>query len=1301
MFFRKHETPVTENGNDAPQQPSAKKHWLRKIFKYLSIFLLILFIATGAGAWWICQTESGQTWLVNTANKFLAPQEGKEGLAFRVTSLSGSLPFNFNIGLEAFDSKGLWLSAPENIFTLNWHELPACLHISALKLLNPDIQRIPEIPEASETEAEPSKPMTLKELQAILADANDFLVQKHWWLPEIKLEGIEVRDAVLPPGLLPDKDGKASLSRLAADINLEAALSGGNATAALRAEAGDSAKQMLYISSFSFRKLEFNTQLDINARPEKLESALDLNASILESGLHEKGLPENLLGNEIKLRLHLDADSSAGMGQTARLKLDGPILEAGHVSLTSNGEWQSGDLWKQGQFDGDIRLMLEAIFNPLTEDYIASNPDAPLSMPRKPINLRLLANGALPRADISLNLDAPEVIASGHSLDKIQLTLATRDLDLPLPPEGMDLLQKEHHCDLTLTALVDQSPVRLTTQAFFQSQNIGQANHSVSENQDKPLAWLASLRNLDLAALGVLARGNLAAYLPPGKMPALDGKVELEISNWQSLQKFIPDQLLSGNVKLDLNLDNADARGSEKLDANIFSPQNALLNLTIPEFSMKPKAGGQPVEIRNLRSRIDLADLFHNPKVDLELNSEKIHAAGMNLNAGIKAAGSISGPLNAEINTRGDVNIKLGASWIPGVATLKNCDVSLTLPAAMSPSGKAVPLAVHSNGASTFRYGENGLGVENLDLELKPSGRLKAHGALSREKLAMSISLDNVNFKPWQILAPQIPLGYANLSANLTGTPQHPGGNFDLTLKDVSLPENPLPPFGLKLAGGIANSANGSALNLQLALDPKSLKALGAENSRITARVPLLFGTDGIPNVNMEGPLAATVNWDGALGPIWNLLPMPDKRLNGRVSVNMNASGSIKSPRLQGALSVKKARFEDLLLGVLLTDINLNVDLTERGKNRKLAGPLDNIPGSVKLSLSAGDGRGGTLTVSGDAAIDGSDMDIKAKINHLRPLRRRDIHIDLSGDASVTGGALSPIINGQLIVNQGEVLLNNLEIMGSVTTLPISDAKAKNRSVTVKEEKQEKRGSINFKINMLPRFTVEGRGLTSIWTAHLLVSGSPFDPLITGNISCVKGNFDFLGKNFALTKGIVFFGGGSPSNPLINMELTNETPDLTAHIIVSGPVDKIKLQLTSEPQLPRDEILSRVLFGRSVGDLSRFEALQLAAGVAQLAGFGSGGGLLSSAKKALGVDVLRLGTSASDAAGEPGDMTAGGTTIEMGKYINDMIYMGVQQGLKADSTAFIIEIELTPRTNLEIRTEQNNTWGGLKWKYNY
>lgn len=1294
-MFSSKSTPKT-NPNEEQKPPKPKKrHIIRKIFKYLGIFLCLILILACAGAYWLCQTESGQHYLVSTLNKVLAPAKGGEGLNIQITKLSGSLPFNFLLGLQASDSKGLFLNAPENRFTLNWTELPSSLHISALKLVNIDLSRLPDLPKSEESPEKNSKPFGIQELQALLQELSSFLSQKHWWLPNIKLDGIEIQNAVLPANLLPSKEKDKEL-RMAADMDFQAAFITNQASAKLNASLRDSQNGYVEIPSFSFRKLSLNTALNFSAESSLLENILHLRLNVDESNLDLEDFPKDLLGENLELNIKLSAKADTALErQGLTVNLEGPVLAAGILNLNTQAHWQSGQGWKAGAIDGPLDFTLDAAASPLAKAWLDSHPTSPLAMLRDPLKLSVKADGTLPKTNLLVNVAAPRIVASGHNLTNIDLSVTAKDLALPLPPQTFDLLQQEQHCDLNFKASVDNEPVSLFTQAYFQALELS------TQSGEKSQAWLASLRNLDLKALGLNASGEVQAFIPPEKMPALDGNLKVEIDKWEAVQKFLPDQLLSGHVKMDLHLDNAEAHSHSISSPS--SPQNVLLNLDIPTFSMSPIRGGQPIEIQNLKSRIDLSDLFATLKIDAALQAARIQAEGMKLKADIKASGAIKGPLEAEIITSGDVKTNIAASWSPGTANLKKCDLAVTLPASLSPSGKAVSLSIRSENPALIHYGDGGISVEKLNLKINPSGRLMADGSLSPDKLNFKIKLDAVDFKPWQILSPQIPLGSANLDLNLAGSPHTPKGDFNLTLRDVSLPGAPLPPFGLNLKGGIENASSGSALGLRLTLDPKSLKALGCDKSQIDARIPLLFAKDGIPNINMTGPLAATVHWDGALGPIWNLLPMPDKRLNGRVLINIKAGGTLKTPKIQGGVTLNKARFEDLLLGVLITDINLKADLSDRGPLKKTPGALDSLPGSIKLDLSAGDGRGGTVTVNGGAALDGKDLNIKAKINHLRPLRRRDIHIDLSADASVTGSALAPIINGQLIVNQGEVLLNNLEMMGSVTTLPISQGKVKKSPAVEKKAETQSAGagSINFKIDMLPRFTVEGRGLTSIWTAHLLISGSPFNPSITGNISSVRGNFDFLGKNFALTKGIVFFGGGSLSNPLIDMELTNETPDLTAHIIVSGPVNKIKIQLTSSPELPRDEILSRVLFGRSVGDLSRFEALQLAAGVAQLAGFGSGGGLLSSAKKALGVDVLRLGTSASDAAGEPGDMTAGGTTIEMGKYINDMIYMGVQQGMKADSTAFIIQLELTPRTNLEIRTEQNNTWGGIKWKYNY
>ena len=80
------------------------------------------------------------------------------------------------------------------------------------------------------------------------------------------------------------------------------------------------------------------------------------------------------------------------------------------------------------------------------------------------------------------------------------------------------------------------------------------------------------------------------------------------------------------------------------------------------------------------------------------------------------------------------------------------------------------------------------------------------------------------------------------------------------------------------------------------------------------------------------------------------------------------------------------------------------------------------------------------------------------------------------------------------------------------------------------------------------------------------------------------------------------------------------------------------------------------------------------------------------------MDVLRVGSSHRGFSDDQGDDES---SLQAGKYIGERLYLGVEQGLKSDSTAVVIELQLTPRSKAEVRTEQNNTSAGVRWKYNY
>jgi translocation and assembly module TamB len=160
------------------------------------------------------------------------------------------------------------------------------------------------------------------------------------------------------------------------------------------------------------------------------------------------------------------------------------------------------------------------------------------------------------------------------------------------------------------------------------------------------------------------------------------------------------------------------------------------------------------------------------------------------------------------------------------------------------------------------------------------------------------------------------------------------------------------------------------------------------------------------------------------------------------------------------------------------------------------------------------------------------------------------------------------------------------------------------------------------------------------------------------------------------------------TNPsLIRLDLTavREDPSLTATIRVTGTAARPEIALTSTPQLPQDEILSQVLFGRSASQLSPFEAAQLAAGVASLAG-GGGFDVIGNLRQLAGLDRLSFGGEAS------------ALTVAGGRYITDDVYLEIIGGGEGGAA---VNVEWQVRRNLAISSQfggQGDASLSIRWR---
>jgi len=144
--------------------------------------------------------------------------------------------------------------------------------------------------------------------------------------------------------------------------------------------------------------------------------------------------------------------------------------------------------------------------------------------------------------------------------------------------------------------------------------------------------------------------------------------------------------------------------------------------------------------------------------------------------------------------------------------------------------------------------------------------------------------------------------------------------------------------------------------------------------------------------------------------------------------------------------------------------------------------------------------------------------------------------------------------------------------------------------------------------------------------------------------------------------------------------------------MITGRPSKPELRLSSEPELPEDEVLSRLLFDRPIGQLSALEAVQLAQSAGQLTGLlSSGPGVLGSVKRTLGVD--RLEFRGSETGEGPG-------TVAAGRYVGNDVYVGVEQELGTGQSRATVQYEVTD--NIQLRGEVGrDSKVGVQFEWDY
>jgi translocation and assembly module TamB len=403
-----------------------------------------------------------------------------------------------------------------------------------------------------------------------------------------------------------------------------------------------------------------------------------------------------------------------------------------------------------------------------------------------------------------------------------------------------------------------------------------------------------------------------------------------------------------------------------------------------------------------------------------------------------------------------------------------------------------------------------------------------------------------------------------------------------------------------------------------------------------------------ISNARLFGQL----RYSGPADTLWRLTGVELFDLSGPVAIGADVVGTLANPTLRGVVQANGARIESATTGTVLT----NVQATGRFGGSRL----------VIDRFGADAGKGGRVTGTGQfefAAAAGIGLDLALQADKAVMINRDDIGATVSGPLTFKSNGSGGTIAGDVILDKSRYRLGQATAASAVPQLNI-------REINLPDGGEEvatptKPWTLAIKARAPNQVMVSGLGLTSEWSANLQIAGQPENPAITGRATLIRGDYEFAGRQFELARGVIRFDGQVPANPALDIEANADSTGLSASIRVTGYALKPEIGFTSTPALPEDELLSRLLFGTSITNLSAPEALQLAAAVAALQGGGSGLNPINAVRRAAGLDRLRI---------LPADPQTGqGTSIAAGKYVTRRLYAEIVtdgQGYSATQVEF-------------------------------
>jgi len=673
-----------------------------------------------------------------------------------------------------------------------------------------------------------------------------------------------------------------------------------------------------------------------------------------------------------------------------------------------------------------------------------------------------------------------------------------------------------------------------------------------------------------------------------------------------------------------------------------------------------PALSGEGFSIRDARLSLTIADLLGAPKPTGTLEVAGLSASGTdvsNLKAGFSQSESwtvIEGKAQAaglpvSINARvrqGEAGTELEVETAR--TAWKGLAINLTEPARV----------VVRDGVAQIER-----------LVISPGGGQVSVTGSAGQTLAIDVAISGLPLTSVNAVAPGAGLsGALSGKVSIRGSSSAPVIDYDLDASDVraaaasSVADVPL---SVNASGGF----DGGKLSF-------NARANGSG---------LAFTASGGLETSGAQAISAKINGSVPFSLLSGAIAKQGLALTGTAQADIAIDGSVGAPQISGTISTSGSRLVDGRTGIAIDKLSAEIGLT---------------PGQASIrSLSGELSSGGQISGSGTVGLDPAESfpaDLNLKVARGRYADGQMVATRFDADLTLSGPLTAlPQLGGSVLLDETTITVPDT-LPSSISRLDVTH---KNASADILSQAERLSGGsaggssngIGLDVQVrASRIFIRGRGMDVELGGSLRLTGTTGTPVAAGGFDLVRGRLSILGKRLDFTRGTLGFAGSVV--PILDLAASSQSGSTTVTVLITGPADAPVFSFTSSPELPEDEVLAQLVFGRSISSLSPLQIAQLAEAAGQLTGAVNGGGVLEQLRRATGVDDIDVRT----------DEETGATSLGVGKYLNDRTYLGIESGSSAGSSKAKIDLDIGK--GIKLRGEASSdgeTKGGIFYEREY